>query len=34
MVIEIKPGVTPIKMRQYPIPKRTQKEIPHHLQRL
>jgi hypothetical protein len=34
VVIEIKPGVTPIKMRQYPIPMRTPKEISHHLQGL
>jgi hypothetical protein len=34
VVIEIKPGVTPIRMRQYPILMRAQKGISHHLQRL
>jgi hypothetical protein len=34
VAVEIKPGVTPIRVRQYPIPMRTQKGIAHHLQRL
>jgi hypothetical protein len=34
VVIEIKAGVTPIRVRQYPIPMRAQEGISHHLQRL
>jgi hypothetical protein len=34
MVIEVKPKLTPVRMRQYPIPMGAQEEISHHLQRL
>jgi hypothetical protein len=34
VVIEIKPGVTPVRMRQYPVPMREQEGISHLLQRL
>jgi hypothetical protein len=34
VVIEIKPGVTSVKLRQYPILMRTRKGMSHHLQRL
>jgi hypothetical protein len=34
VVIEIKPGVTPVRMRQYPIPMKAREGISHHLQRL
>jgi hypothetical protein len=34
VVIERKPGVTPISVRQYPIPMRAREGISHHLQRI
>jgi hypothetical protein len=33
VVIEIKPGVTLVRVRQYPIPMRAREGISHHLQR-
>jgi hypothetical protein len=34
VAIDINPGVTPIRVTQYPILMRMQKEISHHLKRL